>query len=147
RNGAHGVSRRPRHALGARSRRVHPGALPEVPGVQARRERPLSRRVLVRLPRGHPAASARNHPVRQRPREAIPDPATAPRAHDRGGRRLVTALLEVERARKRFGGVVAVDDCSFTVEAGTITGLIGPNGSGKTTVFNLVTGYLPSDGG
>jgi ABC-type branched-subunit amino acid transport system ATPase component len=59
----------------------------------------------------------------------------------------VTALLEVEQARKRFGGVVAVDDCSFTVEAGTITGLIGPNGSGKTTVFNLVTGYLPSDGG
>jgi ABC-type branched-subunit amino acid transport system ATPase component len=59
----------------------------------------------------------------------------------------VTALLEVEHARKRFGGVVAVDDCSFQVEAGTITGLIGPNGSGKTTVFNLVTGYLPSDGG
>jgi ABC-type branched-subunit amino acid transport system ATPase component len=59
----------------------------------------------------------------------------------------VTALLEVEQARKRFGGVVAVDDCSFAVEAGTITGLIGPNGSGKTTVFNLVTGYLPSDGG
>ena len=59
----------------------------------------------------------------------------------------MTALLEVEQARKRFGGVVAVDDCSFAVEAGTITGLIGPNGSGKTTVFNLVTGYLPSDGG
>ena len=59
----------------------------------------------------------------------------------------MTALLEVEKARKRFGGVVAVDDCSFAVEEGTITGLIGPNGSGKTTVFNLVTGYLPSDGG
>jgi branched-chain amino acid transport system ATP-binding protein len=59
----------------------------------------------------------------------------------------VTALLEVEEARKRFGGVVAVDGCSFTVAAGTITGLIGPNGSGKTTVFNLVTGYLPADAG
>jgi ABC-type branched-subunit amino acid transport system ATPase component len=53
----------------------------------------------------------------------------------------------VAAAYKRFGGVVAVDDCSFDVEEGTITGLIGPNGSGKTTVFNLVTGYLPADRG
>jgi ABC-type branched-subunit amino acid transport system ATPase component len=59
----------------------------------------------------------------------------------------VTPLLEVEDARKHFGGVVAVDGCSFSVEPGTITGLIGPNGSGKTTVFNLVTGYLPIDSG
>jgi neutral amino acid transport system ATP-binding protein len=59
----------------------------------------------------------------------------------------MTALLEVERLVKRFGGVTAVDDCSFAVEPGTITGLIGPNGSGKTTVFNLVTGYLPADRG
>ena len=59
----------------------------------------------------------------------------------------MTALLEVNRLEKRFGGVVAVDACSFTVVAGTITGLIGPNGSGKTTVFNLVTGYLRADGG
>jgi neutral amino acid transport system ATP-binding protein len=59
----------------------------------------------------------------------------------------VTALLEVSGLRKRFGGVLAVDDCSFAVERGTVTGLIGPNGSGKTTVFNLVTGYLPADGG
>lgn len=59
----------------------------------------------------------------------------------------MTALLEVEEASKRFGGVVAVDACSLSVQAGAITGLIGPNGSGKTTVFNLVTGYLPADGG
>lgn len=57
------------------------------------------------------------------------------------------ALLEVEHLAKRFGGVTAVDDCSFTVEAGTITALIGPNGSGKTTVFNLITGYLRADSG
>jgi neutral amino acid transport system ATP-binding protein len=59
----------------------------------------------------------------------------------------VTALLEVNAAYKRFGGVVAVDECTFGVEPETITGLIGPNGSGKTTVFNLVTGYLPADRG
>lgn len=59
----------------------------------------------------------------------------------------MSALLEVQGLVKRFGGVTAVDDCSFAVEPGTITGLIGPNGSGKTTVFNLVTGYLPADRG
>jgi neutral amino acid transport system ATP-binding protein len=59
----------------------------------------------------------------------------------------VSALLEVDGAHKRFGGVVAVDECTFSVEEGSITGLIGPNGSGKTTVFNLVTGYLPADSG
>ncbi len=59
----------------------------------------------------------------------------------------MTTLLEVEHLTKRFGGVTAVDDCSFAVEQGTITGLIGPNGSGKTTVFNLITGYLRADSG
>lgn len=59
----------------------------------------------------------------------------------------MTALLEVDEACKRFGGVVAVDECTFSVEQGSITGLIGPNGSGKTTVFNLVTGYLSADRG
>jgi branched-chain amino acid transport system ATP-binding protein len=59
----------------------------------------------------------------------------------------MTALLAVEGLTKRFGGVAAVDDCSFAVEEGTITALIGPNGSGKTTAFNLITGYLPADAG
>jgi ABC-type branched-subunit amino acid transport system ATPase component len=59
----------------------------------------------------------------------------------------MTAILEVEGLRKHFGGVTAVEDCSFAVEQGTICGLIGPNGSGKTTVFNLVTGYLAADAG
>jgi ABC-type branched-subunit amino acid transport system ATPase component len=57
------------------------------------------------------------------------------------------SLLQVEHLSKRFGGVVAVDDCSLSVEAGSISGLIGPNGSGKTTIFNLITGFLPCDGG
>jgi neutral amino acid transport system ATP-binding protein len=59
----------------------------------------------------------------------------------------VTALLAVDGLTKRFGGVAAVDGCSFAVEEGSITALIGPNGSGKTTAFNLITGYLPADSG
>ncbi|MGH8889487.1 MAG: ABC transporter ATP-binding protein [Acidothermaceae bacterium] len=59
----------------------------------------------------------------------------------------MTALLEIRHLTKRFGGITAVDDCSFAVEEGTITALIGPNGSGKTTVFNLITGYVPADAG
>jgi branched-chain amino acid transport system permease protein len=56
-------------------------------------------------------------------------------------------LLEVKGLRKRFGGVRALDGCSFAVEEGSITGLIGPNGSGKTTVFNLIGGTMSADGG
>jgi len=57
------------------------------------------------------------------------------------------SLLEVENLSKHFGGVVAVDGCSLSLELGGITGLIGPNGSGKTTVFNLITGFIPQDTG
>jgi len=56
-------------------------------------------------------------------------------------------LLKVEGLTKDFGGLRAVDRCSFEVPRGSIFGLIGPNGSGKTTVFNLVTGFLePTEG-
>ena len=57
------------------------------------------------------------------------------------------SLLQVEGVSKKFGGVVAVDECSLAVEDRSITGLIGPNGSGKTTLFNLVTGFIPKDTG
>jgi neutral amino acid transport system ATP-binding protein len=59
----------------------------------------------------------------------------------------MTELLAVEGLTKRFGGVAAVDGCSFAVEEASVTALIGPNGSGKTTAFNLMTGYLPADAG
>lgn len=59
----------------------------------------------------------------------------------------MTALLEVDSLTKRFGGVTAVDQCNISVRPGTVTALIGPNGSGKTTVFNIVTGYLRADTG
>ncbi|HEX4755273.1 MAG TPA: ABC transporter ATP-binding protein [Candidatus Dormibacteraeota bacterium] len=57
------------------------------------------------------------------------------------------AILEIDRLTKRFGGIVAVDGCSFRVHGGSITGLIGPNGSGKTTVLNMLSGYLARDAG
>jgi len=56
-------------------------------------------------------------------------------------------VLDVAKARKQFGGLVAVNDVSFQVRAGEILGLIGPNGAGKSTTFNLVTGVLPATGG
>jgi ABC-type branched-subunit amino acid transport system ATPase component/ABC-type branched-subunit amino acid transport system permease subunit len=56
-------------------------------------------------------------------------------------------LLEVEGLQKHFGGLRAVDGCSFAVPEGSITALIGPNGSGKTTVFNLIDGTMASDAG
>ena len=57
------------------------------------------------------------------------------------------AILTVEHLTMRFGGVVAVDDLSFSARRGDITALIGPNGAGKTTVFNCITGfYKPTEG-
>jgi ABC-type branched-subunit amino acid transport system ATPase component/ABC-type branched-subunit amino acid transport system permease subunit len=58
-----------------------------------------------------------------------------------------TPLLEVKGLEMRFGGVRAVDGASFTVPEGSITALIGPNGSGKTTIFNLIGGTMTPDAG
>lgn len=57
------------------------------------------------------------------------------------------SLLMTKGLYKHFGGVVAVDDVSFAVEEGEILGLIGPNGSGKTTVLNMLSGFLQPDAG
>lgn len=56
-------------------------------------------------------------------------------------------LLDVDKVRKEFGGLVAVNDVSFHIDAGEIIGLIGPNGAGKSTTFNLITGVLPLTSG
>ena len=59
----------------------------------------------------------------------------------------IDAVIDVRGVSKHFGGVTAVNNCSLTVERGTITGLIGPNGAGKSTLFNLVAGNLVPDEG
>jgi len=60
---------------------------------------------------------------------------------------MTTPLLSCRRLTRRFGGVVALDGLDLEVEAGSVLGLIGPNGSGKTTFFNVVTGLFPANAG
>jgi branched-chain amino acid transport system permease protein len=86
----------------------------------------LLKRLPVRLPPIPPDAA----PL---PRRALPPSGTM--------------LLEVERLTRRFGGLIAVNEVSFSLRAGEILGLIGPNGAGKSTLFNLVTGALRPDAG
>ena len=57
------------------------------------------------------------------------------------------SLLAVAGLSKSFGGVAALDDVSFTVEAGRMVAIIGPNGAGKTTCFNILSGQLQADRG
>jgi branched-chain amino acid transport system ATP-binding protein len=60
---------------------------------------------------------------------------------------MADALLRVENVAKRFGGLLAVDNASFTAMPGAITALIGPNGAGKTTLFSIIAGFQrPSQG-
>ena len=62
-------------------------------------------------------------------------------------RGMTMSMLETLHVSKAYGGIQALSDCSIAVEAGSITGLIGPNGSGKTTLFNVITGYERPDTG
>lgn len=57
------------------------------------------------------------------------------------------SALEVSRVTKRFGGIVANHEVSFSVAPGELVGVIGPNGAGKSTLFDVITGFLPPDSG
>jgi branched-chain amino acid transport system ATP-binding protein len=70
--------------------------------------------------------------------------ATQLELQDQGG---CMSLLTVDHLNKSFGGLKAVKDVTFRINKGEIVGLIGPNGSGKTTTLNLLTGFLRSDSG
>jgi branched-chain amino acid transport system ATP-binding protein len=55
--------------------------------------------------------------------------------------------LKIDRVSKSFGGIKALDNASFSLDAGELVGLIGPNGSGKTTLINILSGHLPCESG
>ena len=80
-------------------------------------------------------------PARKKPDVSL---ALAARSRPAGA---PSVLLRVDNARKQFGGVVAVNNVSFDVQAREIVALIGPNGAGKSTTFNLITGVLPATSG
>lgn len=84
------------------------------------------------------------------PEEVVvaPAPAIQPRAENRTGEaETVEVALVVEKLYKHFGGVVAVDNCSFRALKGQVTGLIGPNGAGKSTAIDLISGFKLADAG
>jgi branched-chain amino acid transport system permease protein len=94
-------------------------------------------------PQGLWPALGRWLPVRRRRRDWEDAPPLPERDKPAPGE----PLLQVQAVRKTFGGLVAVNDVSFSIRAGEIMGLIGPNGAGKSTTFNLISGVLPLTSG
>src|SRR5579859_7940460 len=81
--------------------------------------------------------------TRQDDREDRPYPTSKTATVERDN----TVILDARDMSKSFGGLRAVDNCSFTVTRGSVTGLIGPNGAGKSTAANLITGFIHADTG
>jgi branched-chain amino acid transport system permease protein len=110
--------------------------------------------IVLFMPRGIVPTIASALTWRERRRDVVsgeidlrPSRAPAVLRSDDGAPQPSRTLLEVKGLSKSFGGVRAVDDLSFAVREGSITGLIGPNGSGKTTAFNLIDGMMRRDAG
>ncbi len=122
--------------------RVDPGvdALPPGdPGSSDRRSRPArdrDRRSTRAFPPLPPPVAAAGTPLR---RPLAPDQPVVSASEP--------TILVVEGLHKHFGGVVAVDNCSFRAPKGQVTGLIGPNGAGKSTAIDLISGFKLPDAG
>ncbi|MGB3390060.1 MAG: branched-chain amino acid ABC transporter ATP-binding protein/permease [Pseudaminobacter sp.] len=73
-----------------------------------------------------------------------PAPSNSSEGKEAAGEQI---LLNLNNVSKKFGGVVALANCSLAIRPGTVTGLIGPNGSGKSSVLNIITGFYSADAG
>src|SRR5262249_3126978 len=126
---------------GRHLRRDHPGG----DALQARRAPPVETQG-GRAPRGRARHAALRHRARRSGGVTSSVETTAAGDGFAGGT-AEDLLLEATELRKEFGGLIAVNDVSFTVPKGKVVSLIGPNGAGKTTFFNMLTGVYKPTGG